>query len=200
MHEGQFSKRRTLELCGQRRLGKKLEVDRYSRFICEGCDLREYANSRKTCSAVCFKSARATMRDVTYATLMPTVYKSGFEMCRQHIGATTSGMELMGGGNRRLLCNVKSDEMCYFIWICEGLVIVFLTDTCHRLRSSVKGSKRGTSNARASTQVEELAIHPFSEIPLAELRKDNAHRNERRLIKSESDSYSGQQWCLFHSV
>ena len=36
-------------------------------------------------------------------------------------------MELMSGGSKRLPCNVKSDEMGNWIWICEGLVIVFLT-------------------------------------------------------------------------
>ena len=36
----------------------------------------------------------------------------------------------------------------------------------------------------------QLAIHPFSEILLAELKQENAHRSERRVIKSESSSYS----------
>ena len=65
----------------------------------------------------------------------------GLEVYRQHIAATTSGMELICGGSKRLPCNVKSDEMGNWIWICEGLVIVFLTETCHRLLSSVKGSR-----------------------------------------------------------
>ena len=37
--------------------------------------------------------------------------------------------------------NVKSEETGYWIWICEGLVIVFLLETCHRLLSSVKGGR-----------------------------------------------------------
>ena len=67
----------------------------------------------------------------------------GLEVYRQHIAATTCGMDLMGGGSKRLPCNVKSDEMGYWIWISEGLVIVFLTETCHRLLSSVKRSREG---------------------------------------------------------
>ena len=39
-------------------------------------------------------------------------------------------------------------------------------------------------------KAEQLAIHPFSEILLAELKQENAHRSERRVIKSESSSYS----------
>ena len=36
----------------------------------------------------------------------------------------------------------------------------------------------------------QLAIHPFSEKLLAELKHEKAHRSERRVIKSESSSYS----------
>ena len=61
---------------------------------------------------------------------MPDDVQIGLEVYRQHIAATASGMELMGGGSKRLPCNVKSDEMGYWIWICEGLVLVFLTETC----------------------------------------------------------------------
>ena len=35
----------------------------------------------------------------------------GLEVYRQHLAATTSGMELMSGGSKRLPCNVKSDEI-----------------------------------------------------------------------------------------
>ena len=105
---------------------------------------------------VCFKSAGAAVRVVTHATLMP------LEVCRRHIAVTTSGMELVGGSSKRLPCNVKSVEMDHWIWICEGLVIMFSTETCRRLLSSVKRGREGRSNARASTQVEDLAIHPFS--------------------------------------
>ena len=45
----------------------------------------------------------------------------GLEVYRQHIAATTCRMELMSGGSKRLPCNVKSDEMGNWIWICEGL-------------------------------------------------------------------------------
>ena len=69
---------------------------------------------------------------------------------------------------------MKNDETGNWIWIGEGLVIVFLTEKCHRLLSSVKGG-RERSNARASTQAEELSIHPFSEILLVELKQENAH-------------------------
>ena len=89
----------------------------------------------------------------------------GLEVYRQHIAATTSGRELMGGGSKRLPCNVKSDEMGKWIWICEGLVIVFLTETRHRLLSSVNGG-RESSNARAFTQAEELTTPPvFRDTP-----------------------------------
>ena len=36
----------------------------------------------------------------------------------------------------------------------------------------------------------QLAIHPFSETLLAELKQENAHRSEGRVIKSEGNSYS----------
>ena len=52
----------------------------------------------------------------------------GLEMYRQHIAVTTSGMELMGGGSRRLWRNVRNDEVGTWTWICVGLVVVFLTD------------------------------------------------------------------------
>ena len=77
----------------------------------------------------------------------PDDVQIGLEVYRQHIAATTSGMELMGGGSKRLPCNVKSDEMGYWIWICEGLVIVFLTETCHRLSVVGERRQRGRSNA-----------------------------------------------------
>ena len=48
------------------------------------------------------------MRDVTYVTLMTSMYRSGLEEYRQHIAATTSGMELMGGGSKRL--HVQCEE------------------------------------------------------------------------------------------
>ena len=40
-----------------------------------------------------------------------------------------------------------ADEMGLEIWVCEGLVVMLLTETCHRIAvpSSVKGSKK--SNA-----------------------------------------------------
>ena len=94
------------------------------------------------CSAVCFKSGcgyeGCNIRN-------PDVddVQIGLEVYRQHIAVTNSGMELMSGGSKRLPCNVKNDEMGYWIWICEGLVIVFLTETCHRLLSSAKGGREG---------------------------------------------------------
>ena len=60
--------------------------------------------------------------------------------------------------------------MGYWIWICEFLVIVFSTEACHRLVSLVKGSREG------ETMRERLRM--------------NAHRSERRVIKSESASCS----------
>ena len=56
--------------------------------------------------------------------------------------------------------SVKSDEMGNWIWICEGLVIVFLTETCHKLLSSVKGGRERSKRERLR-KAEELAIHPF---------------------------------------
>ena len=77
-----------------------------------------------------------------------------------------------------------------WIWICEGLVIVFLTEMRHTLLSSVKGSREGEAMRELPRKAKELAIHPFSEILLAELKQENAHRSERRVTKSESSSYS----------
>ena len=82
----------------------------------------------------------------------------GLEVYRQHIAATNSGMELMGGGSKRLPCNV----------------------------SSVKGSRAREAMREILRKAEEIAIHPFSEQLLAELTQEIAHRRERRVIKSES--------------
>ena len=57
-------------------------------------------------------------------------------------------MELISGGSKRLPCNVKFDEMGNWIWICEGMVIVFPTETRHRLLSSVKGAERQAMRER----------------------------------------------------
>ena len=57
--------------------------------------------------------------------------------------------------------------------------MVFLTEKCHRLLWPVKGWQRGRSNARASTQS-----------GLSDLKQENAHRRERRVIRSESNSNS----------
>ena len=124
-----------------------------------------------TCSAVCFKSVNADTRDVTYATPMPTMYRSDFEVYRQHIAGTTSGIEFMSGGSKRLPCTANSDDMGNWTWICEGLVIVFLTET------AVIGERRQREKQRVSVlgRVEELAIHSFSQILLAELKQENAH-------------------------
>ena len=70
------------------------------------------------------------------------VYGSDLRVYRQYIAVTTGGMELTGGGSKRLPCNVKSDEVGYWIRICEGSVIVSLAETCHRLLSPVKGSRQ----------------------------------------------------------
>ena len=112
----------------------------------------------------------------------------GLEVYRQHIAVTTSGMELMGGGSERLPCSVKSDELGYWIWMCEGLVIVFLTETYHRLLSSVKGGREGEAMRERLRKAEELATHPFSEILQAELKQEIAHRSAWRVINSESSS------------
>ena len=64
----------------------------------------------------------------------------GLEVYRQHIAVTTSGMELMAGGSRRLPCNVRNDEMGIRIGICEGLVIVLLTETLSQ--TAVVGERR----------------------------------------------------------
>ena len=110
---------------------------------CVWSDLRAYASSRATCIAVCFKFGNAAMKDVIYVTLMPTMYRSDLRWTDNTFAVSISGMEPMGGGSNRLPCNVKSDEMGYWIWICEGLVIVFLTQTCHRVLSSAKGGRGG---------------------------------------------------------
>ena len=52
----------------------------------------------------------------------------GLEVYRQHIAATTSGMEPMSGGSKRLPCNVKRDETGNWIWISCSCV----TDCCRR--------------------------------------------------------------------
>ena len=95
-------------------------------------------------------------------------------MYRQHIAATTSGMELMSGGSKRLPCNVESDETGNWILICEGLVVVFLTETCHRLLSSVKRG-RERSGARALAQSGGARDPSVLEVLLAELKQENAH-------------------------
>ena len=141
------------------------------------------------------QSGNAATRDVTYVTLMPKMYRSALRCTDNTLPRPTSGMELMSGGSKRLPCNVKSDEMGNWLWICESLVIVFLTETCHRLLSSVKGS-RERRNARASTQAEELAIHQFSDILLNELKQENAHPkreegDQLRLSSSGADCKSG---------
>ena len=51
----------------------------------------------------------------------------GLEVRGQHIAVTTSGIELTG--SRRLPCIVRNEVLGNCIWICEGLVIVFLTET-----------------------------------------------------------------------
>ena len=53
----------------------------------------------------------------------------GREVYRQYIAVTTSGMELMGRGSRRLPSTLRNDEMGNWILICAGLVIVLLTET-----------------------------------------------------------------------
>ena len=61
----------------------------------------------------------------------------GLEVYRQHIAVTTSGMELAGGGSRRLPRNVRHEEMGNWIWICEGLLIVFLTEMLGGINASL---------------------------------------------------------------
>ena len=112
----------------------------------------------------------------------------GLEVYRQQIAVTTSGMELMGGGSRRLPCIVRNEDMGNWIWICEGLVIVFLTKTLPPTAVVGESGQRGRSDARASMQ--ELATHPSSEKHLAQLKQENAHRSERRVIKCVSNSHS----------
>ena len=127
-------------------------------------------------------SGNAATRDCNKRNLDADDVQIGLEVYRQHIAATTSGMELMGGGSKRLPCNVKNDEMDHWIWICGGLVIVFLTDTCHRLLSSVKGGREGEAMRERPRKAVELAIHTFSEILLAALKQ-----GERIPKREESD-------------
>ena len=63
---------------------------------------------------------------------------------------------------------------------------------CQWEQTAVVGEKEAEREAMRERlrEAEELAIHPFSEILLAELKQENAHRSERRVIKSESSSYS----------
>ena len=56
--------------------------------------------------------------------------------------------------------------------------------------SSTKGAEREKRRVVASAQAEELAIHPFPEILLAELQQEVAHRSESRVLKSESNGHS----------
>ena len=69
-----------------------------------------------------------------------------------------------------------------------GLVIAFLTETLPPTAVVGESGQRGRSDARASTQ--ELATHPSSEKHLAQLKQENAHRSERRVIKCVSNGHS----------
>ena len=69
-----------------------------------------------------------------------------------------------------------------------SLVIAFLTETLPPTAVVGESGQRGRSDARASTQ--ELATHPSSEKHLAQLKQENAHRSERRVIKCVSNGHS----------
>ena len=139
------------------------------------------------------------MRDATYATLMSANnVQTRFDMCRQHMDVATSGMKLMGEGSRRLPRSVRNDEMGNLIWICVGLVIVFLTGVLSGLIPSLvtlcgrrrKGAEEEKRRVVACTEREELEVPPCSEILLAELQQESAHQSERRVLKSESNGCS----------
>ena len=117
------------------------------------------------------------------------------EVYRRHIAVTVGGVELASGGSRRVPRNVTNDKMRN--WICDGLVIVFLTETLDGFDASFvaeccrrQEAEREKRRVVASTQAEELAIHPFPEILLAELQQEVAYRSESRVLKSESNGYS----------
>ena len=115
----------------------------------------------------------------------------GLEVYRQHIAVTTSGMELMDGGSRRLPCIVRNEVLGNCTWICEGLVIVFLTETLPPTAVVGESGQRGRSDARASMQ--ELATHPSSEKHLAELKQENAHRS--KVCEQQSQLSSSGAFC-----
>ena len=81
--------------------------------------------------------------------------------------------------------------MGYEIWVCEDLVIVFLTETCHRI-AVVSESGHEKQRVVMSTQTEELEIHPCPKEFSSGLQAAGvqAHLSERRVIKSVNTSYS----------
>ena len=142
-------KRRAFALCGATESWsvqiQTLHLNRWSRQRCFQCmsfhwSLRELKNDLQ-CSW--FQVWKCGYEGCNKRNPDADDVQIGLEVYRQHIAATTSGMELMGGGSKPLPCNVKSDEMGYWIWICESLVIVLRTETCHRLQWSVKRRQRG---------------------------------------------------------
>ena len=88
--------------------------------------------------AICLKSTCATMRDATRVTPCVRCIEWTLRCTDDTLPRPSVGRETKGGGSRRLPRNVRNDEMGYEVWVCEGLVVVFLTDNvsqnCRRRR------------------------------------------------------------------
>ena len=67
-----------------------------------------------------------------------------------------------------------------------GDLVASLVAECCRQRKEAEEEKR---RVVASAETEELEIHPCSEILLAQLQREIAHRGERRVHMSERNGH-----------
>ena len=159
-------KDRRLYCVVQRGLGRKPEVYKYTRYICDGVPTEHTRELKNDLHCTLCQGCACGCKGWNIRNPHTDDAQFGLEVYGQHIAI---GMELMGGGSRRLPSNVKNDEMDNWIWICDGLVIVFLTEMLDGIKASLvtvrcrrrTGAEEEKRRVVASTQAEEFAIHPF---------------------------------------
>ena len=192
MHEEQLSTRGTLVLCGATESWREtwsVQVQTLHLWVVCPQTIRELKNDLQ-CSLfqvfTCYE--RCNTRN-----LYADDAQIGLEVYRQHIVLTTSGMELTDWGSTTAAQCEKR--------ICEGLVIVFLTETLGGLNASLLADgcrrRKGGEATRvvACTQAEELAIHPFSYIWLSCGKRSHTKASCLRATVTVE-----QQCCCLHSV